>query len=316
MAEQSAATGVLRRMLHTQDGSDGNAPDPAAQPATILAGLLPRVAQETLQLMLSVQRVEAFEAEADGLSDDMAEHALLALLNGPEGVSALAVLSPSVVSSLVAHRMTGQVPETLGPARAPSRVDAQLARPLLNAIIQKFATALPGEAGPFLRSFSYGGYVSDARLVRFALPPGKLQGLRANLSLGQGGCEGQLTLVLPPPPERAVQSAAKGGRDWTAQLATNVGQAHCVLQAVLARVPMTLSQVTDLQPGQDIVLPGGALDAVMLQVGGQEVVATGRLGKARGDRAVRLQAAATPVAQPIDGPGQDAPQPVIKQATP
>jgi len=85
---------------------------------------------------------------------------------------------------------------------------------------------------------------------------------------------------------------------------------------VLARVPMTLSQVTDLQPGQDIVLPGGALDAVMLQVGGQEVVATGRLGKARGDRAVRLQAAATPVAQPIDGPGQDAPQPVIKQATP
>ena len=74
----------------------------------------------------------------------------------------------------------------------------------------------------------------------------------------------------------------------TLALASCAHQPPATQPAVLARVSLPIADVTALTPGQELALPYEVLDRIALEGADGRVVARGRLGQARGHRALRI----------------------------
>nr|WP_283163975.1 FliM/FliN family flagellar motor C-terminal domain-containing protein [Roseibaca domitiana] len=113
--------------------------------------------------------------------------------------------------------------------------------------------------------------------------------LQLRISLGQGRVTGLWTLVLPcyAPAGPAVQDE---NDDWENRLTGAVENSPVMLNAVLCRFKLTLKEALALTKGDVLRVPESALETLGLTALSGAAVATGRLGQARGFRAVRLTA--------------------------
>lgn len=284
---QDPSDPVLKRMAAPRQP----APDPAHprhDPTEQLALALARAAQEALGLPVKVTGAGADRALPTDLAeaDDVEEGALFALLEGAGGASGLMILGAPLLAAVLAQRLTGRLPARPPAARPPTRIDSEMARGLIDGTLGFFAEEGPGWA----RGWSCSGMVSDARLLRFSLADTPHERVRLDLAIGSGeGWSGRLTLVLPSARvDEAGQASAPDPTAWAEGLASNVMQSDLAVEAVLARLRLPLAQIAAWHPGTVLALPPGALDAVRLETGGRALVAAGRLGRAGGARAVRL----------------------------
>jgi flagellar motor switch protein FliM len=162
-----------------------------------------------------------------------------------------------------------------------------------------------GAEGPMAR-WQMARAVSDLRLLGAMLDecPYRMLSTRVQLSGGAGSRAGALLLLLPVPRRAAppVQAAGHarpgpaltggqgqgGGDPFQSALELAVLGAPVVLNTVLGRIPMTLSDAMALSVGQRLELPLSQLEDVQVIGLDGQPQAQARLGQSRGMRALRI----------------------------
>ncbi|MDY6858815.1 MAG: FliM/FliN family flagellar motor C-terminal domain-containing protein [Pseudomonadota bacterium] len=301
---------VLKRMAAAR--APVAAARPAMFPSRAVELALARAAEQELGLDLSVTGVAECSPELSEIEAEAGEHALLALLEGAEGASGILVLSAPVLGAVVAQRMTGRVPAQATPPRAPTRIDAEIARGLIDRTLAVLGASLDGQAAlRWAVGFRYRGSLPDKRLIRFSLPEGRFHGFRLTLRLAGGAAEGTVFLALPEIPAPAVAEpagASPEARAWSSALQDGVLGAEVTLDAVFARLRLPLSRVMALKVGEVLALPRASVDHVRLEDAGGALIGEGKLGQLRGDRALRLPAVTGATEKGATGGKPDAPE--------
>ncbi|NBB97523.1 MAG: hypothetical protein GVY34_05025 [Alphaproteobacteria bacterium] len=217
----------------------------------------------------------------------------LALLEGPDDQMGMMWLCPATLAALIEVQTTGQVFTTANspdPPRLPTRTDAALVAPMIDSFLQQISARcaeLP-EATLF-DGFMYGSFLDDRRPIGVVLDDIDYELVTMQLSLAQGRVSGTCTLVLPQP---AAPTAVDGNddRDWERRMSGAVENSAVSLNAVLCRFRLTLAEALALTRGDVLQVPESTLETLGLTAMGGAQVASGRLGQARGFRAVRLTA--------------------------
>ena len=267
---------VLKRKAATS-----RAGHPGAGSSEALARAVAAAARRVLAAEVSVDPPDCTGMELAALLESVPEHGLVLLLGGRDGGegAGLAVLEPALTEALVAQRITG-APAAAREPRAPTPVDAALTGDFVDMLLSGLA-AVPGlEAAAAL---AVTGQAERVPPLRFSLPPGgwRVTGFAFTLAGTEHG--GRLTLALP----EASGADDESRRAWAGRRDSAVRAAPIVLRAVLHRARLPLRDLERLESGDRLDLPAAALDAVRLEAG-RRAVFTGRLGQARGQRAVRL----------------------------
>lgn len=275
---------IIRQKLTQASPPDGGA-------IRALDLVLPRAAMEVSALDLSVRSVTAERVATSALPAALPEHALILTLCGPEGGKGAAILSPGLTGALVEMQMTGRVAGA-GHSRRPTRIDASLCLPMVEAALAGLDAALATETDRVWASgFRVEPHVTDAEGLALALPPGEMRLLTARLALAGGVRDGTILLALPAEGRGAASGGGPGAEPDDAfrdALTENVLEAEAQLNAVLCRMTVPLAAVMHLQVGEVIPLPNTSVEQVQVETATGQPVARARLGQNRGMRALRI----------------------------
>ncbi|MDZ7709889.1 MAG: FliM/FliN family flagellar motor C-terminal domain-containing protein [Roseovarius sp.] len=297
MADQQKASVIRRKTRAAREGADPR----VMSPVRALRLALARAAETLLDLPLVVATVEQRRVEAGEVEAALGTEGLFLLLDGAAGARAAMRLDPGLLAALVEVQTTGHIREGNARARTPTRTDAAMVAPLVDALLAGFDEGM-GESGAnhAPRGFHFGDRMEDARALSLLLVAPEFEVFRLTVDLGPGLRTGRLDLLLPPapPPARAsgpaARTGARRGRAGGAgtpepeDLASVALAAPVVLDAVLARIRLPLSEAMALEVGQRLGLPVQSLRGVRLLGAGGHMAAEGRLGRRDGWRAVRL----------------------------
>ena len=263
---------------------------------------LARAARDAAGLALAVTACRSAQASLAELLDMPADLSLIAMLPGPgEGLGVM-ILSPPVLAAAVEWQTLGRVLAAAPLPRKPTRTDAVLVQPLIDQALAGLGAAVDGtDDMVWAAGFRYASCLEDARALGLILEDAPYRVIRAEVSLAGDARAGSVLLALPAegrgaaPPPRPDMTEAAAALVFQAALGAQVNAAQVTLDAVVARVSLPLSQILALAPGEVLRLPGAAVDCIDIEVPGFRRAAGGRLGQARGMRAVRLLDDAPPV---------------------
>lgn len=284
--------GIIRRKLAASRGEAAEG-GPGADRGWRMA--MARAARDTLKLPLEVQSLSLSRVGLAEVLEAPPERALLAVLEGPgEGIGVL-VLSPEVMQGMIEMLTLGRVggaPAT----RKPTRTDAAMLAPMIDAALTDLETTLAQEADlVWAGGWRYASFLDDVRPLGLMLEDEPYRLLRAQVSVALGARSGQVVLALPAQghgemPHRCLSPRDEGlsGHAFAAALAEQVSEAESTLIAVLSRVSLPLSRIMALQAGDVLALPAAQLDRVMFEGLDGRAMAEGKLGQNRGMRALRL----------------------------
>lgn len=230
---------------------------------------------------------------------DLAEPGMfLALLEGQGERMGLLMACPVVLAGMVEAQATGRVDKSDVAQRQPTRTDAALLAPMVDAFLrlaQIRCADLP--QAPMVSGYGYGSFLDNPRPLGLMLDEGQFNILHLRVSLGFGAKEGDWFIILPDPAQAQQNASDKSGgndtdsdKDWQDRLQVVIGDSGVVLNSVLCRVQLTLTEALRLRSGDILRLPETALEMLTLESIDQSALAIGRLGQARGQRAVRLTA--------------------------
>ncbi|MFB9151169.1 FliM/FliN family flagellar motor switch protein [Roseovarius ramblicola] len=311
MAQQRQASVIRRKTRAAREGADPR----VMSPVRALRLALARAADTLYDLPLVVATVEQRRVEAGEVEAALGTDGLFVLLDGAAGARAAMRLCPGLVSALVEVQTTGRVrPGEVRP-RAPTRTDAAMVAPLVDALLSGFDDGMcDGSADHARRGFHFGDRVEDARALSLLMVVPEFDVFRLTADLGPGLRAARLDLLLPPapaPPARGAGAPPPGGthrgthRGTEARgpedLATVALAAPVALDAVVARIRLPLSDAMALEVGQRLAIAKDSLGRVRLLGAGGHVAAEGRLGRRGAWRALRLSGAD---AQDGDGPAR------------
>ena len=292
--------GGIARKLAAQAGSaadTGPGDAAAALPAALARGA--RLGGGGLDA--AAARADLSRADPAEVIELVPDHALILSLEGPRGAAGAMVLSAEVVAAVIEHQTLGRVGRQPLVPRRPTRTDAMLAAGLAGAVLAALDEALEDAPDrPGAAVFRPGPPLDEARMVGFHLEDTPHRLWRAEVDLGAGARRGTVMLALPaagrgePPASAVVAAEQAAALVFRAALTEQVMAAEAVLDAVLARVSLPLAQGMGLRAGVVLRLGTAAPDRVDLAGPDNLRRAGGRLGQARGMRALRLDEAALP----------------------
>lgn len=275
---------VMRRKAGA--GRDGAGGGRGMSAARALRLALAQVAEAEFALAVNVATVEQMRVPPAEMAARLAGEGLLVLLDGAQGARAALRLDPQVLAALIEVQTTGRVRPGVARPRPATPTDAAMVAPFVDALLARFdAQMAQAVAGHGARDFRFGDRIEDARAMLLALTAPEHDLFRLTVDLGDGAKTGRIDLLLPAAPERAERAADAPERPGLAQLALN---APVVLDAVMARVPVLLRDVSAFRRGQIVPLSPEALASTLLVGTRGHVVARVHLGQMNGWRAVRL----------------------------
>ncbi|MCC5963900.1 MAG: FliM/FliN family flagellar motor switch protein [Rhodobacteraceae bacterium] len=266
-----------------------------AEFASALRMAFGRMASECPGLDGVVQTVDIRPLGLAELEDLVESGMFLALLEGQGEQMGLLMACPAVMASLIEAQTTGQVSDAPAPRRRPTRTDAALLAPMIDAflrLLEERCAELPEAA--MVRGHAYGSFLDDPRPLGVMLEEGPYLLMHLKVALGYGARQGDWMVLLPTGTKQAAARAGTDAeaeeRDWAACLTAAVSVSPVRIEAVLCRMQLSLTDALRLRPGDVLRLPENALEALALESIAHEAVGIGRLGQARGNRAVRLTA--------------------------
>ena len=305
--------GVIRRKVAAARGDMGEG-GPGADRGWRLA--LARAARDQLKAPLDVTSLAQARVSLAEVLEVPPERALVAVLEGPgEGLGMLA-LSPEVFQAMVEVLTIGRVAPVASAARKPTRTDAAMLAPMIDAALIDLEAGLAEEADlTWAGGWRYASFLEDPRPLGLMLEDFAYRLVTVEVDLALGARQGRVVLALPAegrgrkPRDKALGAASDTAameRRFAEDMAEQVSHAQVRLDAVLTRLSVPLSRVASLAVGDQLVLSAAALDKISLEGLDGRKMAEGRLGQNRGLRAVRLtvgvSAGRGPVA-PLAGDG-------------
>lgn len=319
---------LLARMAGIAPAASAGPSDRGAAPglARALGEAMARVGARLPALDLTVvertcERVET--ADAIGALPDLA---LTLPLRGPDGeVAGALVLDGTLVDALVEVQTIGRVDAAGRAARAPTRIDAALARPFATALVTETVSRSSGDpdAVAVAPLDPVRHLVGGAQLRReVEAPIAIVATVRATLA--GAARETVMRLILPARPAAGlpIPSAAAAPRP-KARPEDVLAAGTVRLEAVLPPLRIPLAQLTALKVGDAIPLPLDALARLTLRGGrlgtgrplprARGPAIEGRLGQQGGLRAVKLS---DPTAPASEGAAAPTPRPSLATARP
>lgn len=321
MASQDHDSVIHRKARPTRGGCESR----AMSSAKALRLTLARAAENLFDLALTVATVEQQRVPLAGIEDILQKDGLILLLDGSDGTRGALCLDQQMMAALIEVQTTGRVRQGAAQPRRPTRTDAAMTAPLVDALMDGIDTEMAAEVDGYQpRGFGFGDRVDDLRTLSLALDAPDYDHFRVTVDLGSGAKTGQLDLLLPV---RASPAQRTGAADGPACATPEMGDvalgAPVVLDAVLARISLPLRDACAFEPGQTLPLDRETLTATRLIAAGGHLVAEARLGQVNGWRALRL--VSTPSAPLPDfsvqepatdpGPPQGQPPPLPEKAS-
>lgn len=283
--------GVIRRKVTAARGEMAEG-GPGADRGWRLA--LARAARDQLKAPFEVTTLAQARVGLAEVLEVPPDRALVAVLEGPgEGLGMLA-LSPEVFQAMVEVLTIGRVAQTAAAARKPTRTDAAMLAPMIDAALIDLEAGLAEEADlTWAGGWRYASFLEDPRPLGLMLEDVAYRLVTVEVDLSLGARRGRVVLALPAEGRGrkaagAISDTVAAERRFTEELAEQVSSAEVRLEAVLTRVSLPLSRVVGLAVGDQLVLNAAALDKISLEGLDGRKMAEGRLGQNRGLRAVRL----------------------------
>ena len=288
-AMENTGSETLQRKL---DAGRNGAPSGARSALRALRLGLARAGRDTFDLSVAVigakQDRIAQESAADHLSDDH----LLVLLDGPHGEVGALSLDQSCLAALIQQQTMGQVNGTDPDQRRFTGTDAAMAAPLIDAMIEGAAgLAEQSRDQRCLAGFRFGARARDARSVALALEADRMRLFTLTADFSGGVRQGQIKLLLPDTP---VADATDKESDGNHGMARAVAGARASLSVVVDRLRVALADLSALQVGDAVALPGIRLNQADLVAINGEAVGVVRLGQSGGFRAIRFNETLAP----------------------
>ena len=286
------STSPLFRLLRPDAGA-GAADKHSGNTALRLA--LARAGRQCLgcDMMATEIARDQYDAPVE-LIDPLGEYSLVGrLVSGDD--AGLVAADHGAVSAITSIRTTRGLPGE-APQRGATHVEAALAQPVLNRVLEAWAMA--AEAGgdnvlTLIDGYRAAGRVASLRGLLMSLPVKALAIYRIGIEF-DGVAKGTLVFgfpILRAGPDDAAAQDARSKSDpqaWSRQFAAECKMAPTGLNAVLYRHKMSLSDLRALRPGQVLPVPASALGDVRLVGAAGAIVGTARLGQLNGARAVRF----------------------------
>ncbi len=254
---------------------------------------LARAARDAMGLALDVPQATQDRMALAELVDLPPDRALMLMLDQNRGDGlGLIVLSPALLSGVVEMLTTGRVTAAPPPNRRPTRTDAAMLAALIDAALIGWEVGLQDDADKaWATGWRYASFVDDTRTLGLLLDDTPYQVIRAEVSLMDGAKSGPLILALPDRAARSdalPQPATVTDHSFSAHLAAQVDSVTARLDAVVGRLTVPLARLSTLLPGEVLPLPLAGIDRIRLVGLDGRLVGEGRLGQARGLRAIRL----------------------------
>lgn len=286
----------------------------APTPVKILRHAVMQAGEAAAGLIIIAGTAGEDRVTLDTCVSDLPDHALMALIEGPEGRYGLMVLDGGTVAALIEVQTTGRVVPRPAVARAPTRTDAVLCADFIDRVLELLETRA-AEAGleiaPALTGYRYALTLAETRAILMTLPELAYRRFRLPLDLGRGAKQGALQIVLPFDIGRgdapAGPSAGAGALPDGA-----VAGAPVRLSAVLHRLDLPLAAVAALTAGSRLPVPRSALAQVELRGIDGRLVGHGRLGMAGENRAIRIGGAPPEIEGAVALPFGQTPAPEVQ----
>lgn len=254
---------------------------------------LARAARDMMGLELEVRRVTITRASLAEVLEIAPDHALVALLDGPDSGLGVLFMAPSVTSAMIEMQTIGRLSAQAPAPRKPTRIDAFMVAGLIDRALAGLEQNLASEADLiWAGGFRYASHLEDIRPLSLLLEDEPYRVLTTEIGLGAGR-DGKIILVLPAEgrgrrPVSDGDGAEDAGLHFTTALAEQVMHAGSVLDGVVGRLRLPLGRIMALQTGDVLALPAAALDAISLDTLEGRSIARARLGQNRGMRALKL----------------------------
>lgn len=264
-----------------------------------------RAARDRVGLDLAVASVSDDRRSLAELLDLIPEQSLLVVLEGPEQSLGLMVLSPVLLASVIEVQTIGRLSPSAPLARRPTRTDAAMAAPLIDAALAGLELALMASTDlVWTAGYRYASFLDEPRPLALLLEDLPYRVLACHLQLEHGLRQGQALLALPAegrgprPLAKADQIQTPQASQWQHALESAVIGAEITLDAVIGRLTMSLGQAMSMQAGMVFTLKDSHTDDVALMGPDRQKIAVARLGQHRGLRAVKIEPTSDPLPRP------------------
>jgi flagellar motor switch protein FliM len=273
----------------------------AMTPAKALRLSLARAADDLWDLALAATGIALAEETAEAMLESLSDDGLICLLDGPEGAVGAMLIDFPLVAGLIEAQTMGRVSPQVPETRRSTRTDAAMIAPLIDDSLGRF-DAMLDEVGvaPWSRGYRFGSMMESVRMLSLALKATDFHVFRFSIDLAAKR-EGEAVLIMPVP--EVVVADVPDAQAGANRLEAQVLSAPAELDAVLFRMTVPLSAISQLKPGECLPIPRDALADTALESRTHHRVATSRLGQINGMRAVRLNLPnVMPASSPASGP--------------
>ncbi|WP_371168129.1 FliM/FliN family flagellar motor switch protein [Aliiroseovarius sp. 2305UL8-7] len=286
-------------------------PAPEIAPVTATSALgnsVVRAGEDIGGLVLAAETITQQRCVRGALRELLPERGLLALVEGPESRFGLIAVDHELVAALIEIQTIGRLLDAVAVERSATKTDATMCADFIDRVLECLEGALAEAGLPEVSAIS--GYrfavrLDDLRAAHMALDDIPYRCFQTSFKLGDGSRSGGFTMLLPfdtePAHDTQEKAIAATGQSAPEVVLTSATELH----AVLHQTRMSLADVTGLEEGMIVTLPRAALGAVSLVDLSGRTVARCRLGRAQGNRALRIgqHQAALPIADDEDAEG-------------
>ncbi len=278
--------------------------------ARILRTAIMQAGEDVAGLSIVAGQPDEMRTTLTPIVEGIGEHALMALIEGPEGRYGLILVDPDTLAALIEIQTTGRVVPRPATARPPTRTDAIMCADFIDRVLELLEDRTAEaeiDIAPALGGFRYALALSEARAIPMTLDDVPYRRFHVSLDLGRGAKQGTLDVILPfnAAPSGAAAATNADPAGFTQALAEVVGEAEVLLRGTLHRLQMPLAEVAGLSVGSVIPIPREALGQVAIEDIDGRTVKHGRLGMSGGHRAIRIGAVAEAEPQ-MDAPARPA----------
>jgi flagellar motor switch/type III secretory pathway protein FliN len=244
---------------------------------------------ERYQLPLAAIDTQQSRARSDELEEWMHDGALLVLIEGSHGRIGAFSIDRSLVEALVQKQTVGNVFDTPVGDRCFTGTDAALIEPLIESILDHASKlAEIGVDQRCVRGFRFAGHVMSRRALGLSLQAGEYRLFRLMVDVDSGVKQGNILIILPDDPVPASSTGDETDHQSQRTLRPTVERARVSMNTVLAKMRLSLAELTQLKPGDLVNLHEAYLQETALVDGSGQTFAVGHLGRVDGVRAIRL----------------------------
>lgn len=282
---------IVRRKIAARQAAEVEG-RPGADRAFRLA--FARAMRDEMQLSVEVEQVDLQTSGLGDVLESLPEMGLIMVLDGPDGVLGLLVLSNPTLAALIEVQTMGAIQAQPGPARRPTRTDAAIVTGAMDKVLGEMDQLLADEADlVWAGGYRFASFLEDARPLGLLLDDTAYRFIQARVRLG-GRRDGLVLLALQAKEGAGLSLAHHEAEDgkrrahFSRELAGLVVETQVRMEAVIDRITLSIADVMDLRVGQALALPQAGIDRISVECVDGRRVAAGKLGQNRGLRALRL----------------------------